>query len=112
MQRRAMAVLQDLSEQSRIIVALLVEDVAEDEASTQQLARISPLAFDMVYCTLATYHWLAGERGGEQYQARIRTLTHFFDSVTRRWGLGREYLNIVGGYDVMIRSHMFLDRNE
>lgn len=107
MQKRAMNLVRELSDQSQSLASSFAVFVDMDVSPHRELARISPFALDLMYCSLATYYWLAGEQGNEPFQVVMSSLRTFLAAVGSRWKLSREYLSLSRYHDALQRASLF-----
>ncbi|KAM5346174.1 hypothetical protein ACJ41O_009179 [Fusarium nematophilum] len=61
-------------------------------AGEQVLDRISPFAFDMLYCALASFHWYRREGGINTLTRQVTDFNACLQQLAKRWALATEYL--------------------
>ena len=69
-----------------------------------QLGKVSPFILDLMYCSMATMHWLLGENGDEVNKSNLKDLKPFMDMLGTRWWLSKKYVEIVSFHDVSTRT--------
>jgi hypothetical protein len=106
LQQRSMSLTIELAGQMHILAAQLLVRIETEGSSHSHLSQISPFILDVLYCSLATYYWFAGERGDEGYEPMIRALKMFLERIGTRWRLGHEYLKLIKYHDSNTRSNL------
>lgn len=109
LQQQAMVLTQETAEDMYSLATQLIifaETESTDGSLQRQLSRVSPYLLDVMYCSLATYHWFAGEQGNETYQSKIGDMELLFDKLGTRWNLGCEYLSLSRYHDSRARSNL------
>ena len=97
LQNRSLRVVQELSEQAHSHAAQLLVMLEQDIFPKTKLGNISPFSLDLLYCAVATFHWLSLEKN-------LRNIEKCLELLGRRWKLALEYLAITKFHDVTIRS--------
>ena len=69
-----------------------------------QLGKVSPFMLDLMYCSMATLHWLLGENGDGINRSSLKDLKSFMELLGTRWRLSKKYVEIASFHDVSRRT--------
>ncbi|KAH7388938.1 hypothetical protein BKA64DRAFT_747579 [Cadophora sp. MPI-SDFR-AT-0126] len=104
MQSRSMQVVQQASRQAHSLAMELSATIESDESLRWQLGKVSPFILDLMYCSMATLHWLLGENGDEVNKSSLSDLEPFMDMLGKRWRLSMKYVEILTFHNVSRRT--------
>ena len=103
MQSRSIQAVQQASQQAHSLAMELSAMIESDELLRWQLGKVSPFILDLMYCSIATFHWLLGENGHEINKSRLKDLESFMEMLGTRWRLSKKYVEIASFHDVSKR---------
>jgi hypothetical protein len=107
MQSSSMQAVQQASKQAHSLAMELSTMIELHESLQGRLGKVSPFMLDLMYCSMATFHWFLGENGDEANRLSLQDLVPFMDMLGTRWRLSKKYIEIASFHDVSkrMRNH-------
>lgn len=80
--------------------ALDGQEQEERGGGVRMVDMVSPLCLDALYCGMSTFQWLWKENGDPEMKEGLDITKRCLERIAKRWGLAREYLEVVKMQDV------------